>query len=397
MSWLDRIENKQLIIQTGDGEEYTPIWINAKKNIKYNTEAYDFIGVGGTYVQREQRQGTQYSIELYFQGEDCIEDAAKFEVSARDKRLWTITHPLYDSIKAQPLSLQFDNSAMNIVKVTGTIWETLLKKYPSDDTSAEKEVTTEKETLDTNIQGIFVYDLGTPDSSLVTPTQSAVTIISDTYEESLSDSDAIQTLKNYTRLAAAAATNLISDTDSFVSSIIDLINFPFEVEQTIQTKVEELLSNIDTLVDTLVGISGGDVMYSTIATVSFTEIARNVISSDSDDYNTRSDVLELVEEISDAYDDYLGVLDDNDISLDPETAKSLDYCINVALAYLFDVAFDAKQERTYILEEDNNIINLAHRFIGPGDDNLNTFISQNDITLNEYLGLAKGRKIKYYV
>ena len=97
------------------------------------------------------------------------------------------------------------------------------------------------------------------------------------------------------------------------------------------------------------------------------------------------------------YDDLITYYDSFPYNQNDENALSLDNIVNSALGNLFDIAFDAKQERTFLVEKDNNIVTLSHEFYGPGDDNLDLFVLQNSIGLDEYLGLKKGRKIIYYV
>ena len=100
------------------------------KNLTFNTEGFDFVGVEGTYVAREQAQGTQYPIEIYFEGENHIEISKEFEISSRNKNAWVLGHPIFGQITCQPLSLEFDSTALNITKITGTLWESTEVKYP---------------------------------------------------------------------------------------------------------------------------------------------------------------------------------------------------------------------------------------------------------------------------
>jgi hypothetical protein len=114
MNWNDRLNTNILNITTGDGRSWQPLWVDAKKNINYNTEGFDFVGKEGTFVQREQKSGTQYPLIFYFQGEDCVDEGILFEISARDKRPWKVKHPFYDDILCQPLSMEIDNSVFNV-------------------------------------------------------------------------------------------------------------------------------------------------------------------------------------------------------------------------------------------------------------------------------------------
>jgi hypothetical protein len=69
------------------------------------------------------------------------------------------------------------------------------------------------------------------------------------------------------------------------------------------------------------------------------------------------------------------------------------------LSQLFVIAVGAQQQRRYVLSVDSNPIILSHRFYGPSEDdsNLDRFISQNNIGINEILQLKKGREVIYYV
>ena len=65
---------------------------------------------------------------------------------------------------------------------------------------------------------------------------------------------------------------------------------------------------------------------------------------------------------------------------------------------LFIISFDARQERSVILEKDSNLIVLTHRFLGlASDENLQTFKRINKIGLSETYRIKKGRLITYYI
>ncbi len=44
MRWINKINNVELALITGDGKRHTPLWKNAKKNLNFNTEGFDFVG-----------------------------------------------------------------------------------------------------------------------------------------------------------------------------------------------------------------------------------------------------------------------------------------------------------------------------------------------------------------
>jgi len=73
--------------------------------------------------------------------------------------------------------------------------------------------------------------------------------------------------------------------------------------------------------------------------------------------------------------------------------------MNFTLSNLFAIALNAKQERSIVLEEDNNLVNLTHRFYGldAADENIDEFILNNNIGISEHLLIKKGRILRYYV
>lgn len=400
MSWLSRIQNIKLTIITGDGKEYAPLWKEAKKNVNFNTAAFEFINIRGTFVERAEVKGSQYPILLYFQGDDCIDQANAFELSSRDKRPWTIKHPIYDEILVQPLNLSFDNSQMNTSVVTGVVWETIEQKYPDDKISPEKDIIVRKENSDVQTSATFTEDIGTPSPESVQPSLASVTQLGLNYETITESSEDIQRLKNEIRTASAAAQELISFPTRYINEAINLINFPFSIVQNIESKVQVLLNSIESFKSIFLddsSVNDNILLFDSQSSILFTETARNVINSDENDYLTRATVLNVAQNINEAYISFIGELDTLEYDRNPNSAIDLDYIVNLSLGALFDIAFEAKQEREYILEKDDNIINLSHRFIGPGDDNLDLFVLQNNIGLDEFLTLKKGRKIIYYV
>ena len=399
MSWITRINGIELIIITGDGKEYKPLWKDAIKNVNYNNEAFDFIGIRGTYVERKEVQGTQYPILLYFQGENCIEDSRNFEISSSDRRAWRIKHPFFDDIIAQPLNLSFDYTSLNLVKVSGALWETIEQKYPEDTLSPEKEIIVKKETTDEFTEEVFVDDIEVPSAESPQVAGQSVNAIGSEYETITEQSDDITRLKDNIRTASSAAQELILQPGRFINEVINLVNFPFTIKQDIEQKIKALLNLADKLVGVFLTNATDDnkIMYEMISSSLFTELSRNIISSTEDEYLIRQNVVDVVGLVNDSYDLFLTNLDDNEIIQNSQIGIDVDYIVNLALGKLYDIAFESKQEREYILDKDDNIINLSHRFLGPGDDNIDLLIAQNNIGINEYITMKKGRKITYYV
>ena len=398
MTWLNRLNNVELEVITGDGKIFKPLWNNARKEINYNTEGFDFVEVDGTFVDREEQSGRQFPILFIFKGEDCIEQSNEFELSAKDKRPWTIKHPFYDDLLVQPLNLTFDNSLYNIVRITGTVWETITTKFPEDEVLPGQTVTNLKAESDIQVATSFTTNVPNPSVNLVEPAGKAIANINKNYLNLPVLEDDIKLLKDLTRKASGAAQNLLNDVDRFITSTIALINFPFQIVQGLQFKIQKVKDSIDELFD-IFDMTNDEqqFLYEAVVTTSLTEISEISVNPESSDYETRIEVSEAFNLLNETYDLVLSNFDSIDFVQDAFLAQQLDVIVNFSLSNLYEIAFESKQERTIFIEKDDNIVNLAHRFFGPGDDNLEIFIKQNEITLPEYLEVKKGREIIWYV
>lgn len=397
MSWLNRINDIKLTIITGDGKEYTPLWKNSSKTINYNTEGFDFIGIEGTYVQREKKSGTQYPMTLYFQGENCIEESNNFEISSRDSRPWIMKHPFFDEIRVQPLSLDFDSSQYNVVTVTGTVWETLTDKFPESIVIPEKKIQNLKIEADETV--VENYDVQ-PDSSLIQKATDSINAIEIRYTNLVATNEQASQLKQLVSAAGGAALSLVSLPLNFIRETQALINFPFLIITDVKNKVNELINAINDLTSIFIKDDSNDVdlvTYDSLTSSSLSELSVVTTTPTSSDYQNKKDVVDIIESIDGIYNLVLNVYDSKGYDQEPSNALIIDNIINVTLANLYEIAFEAKQERSLFLEKDDNIVNLSHRFIGPGDDNVDKFIDENDIKLSEYLQVKKGRKLIWYV
>lgn len=402
MSWITRLEQIELTITTGDGKKYKPLWKSAQKNINYNVEGFDYVGLEGTFVERNKVQGTQYPITLYFSGENCIDVMNAFEISSRDSRAWTISHPFYDDIFVQPLSLNFDNSELNVAKIEGVVWETLNQRFPDSLVNTQKEIEVAKKQADTDIVSVFVEEVETPPPSLPQKAVAAIQRIQENYSSLPTTSKDVENLKNLVKTATSAAQEMVSNTQRYIESAITLINFPSTIKQNIEQKIVALLNSISELAAIFVTDTSTNVDYLTYEVNSmaiYTELSNNIVKGSIDRYLTRANILAKADEIIASYDHFLTTLDAvliKGYSQNAQLAQQLDYIINTAVSKTYDISFDAKQERSIILSHDDNLVTLAHRYLGPGDDNIELLASQNNIGLKEYILLKKGRKIIYY-
>jgi hypothetical protein len=407
MSWLDLVKT-DLIITTGDGKSYKPKWRNPAKSTEYNITEFDFIETEGTLVKRFKPRGSKYELEIYFDGEDHIDQYKAFEQSAKDSRAWVIEHPLYGQITVQPTGLAFDQTSSNVSKITGTVIETITEENPKTTVSPVDRISSYKDLTGEAFEQSFApLKIEATEMRVLTANTSKL------YKGGSKLVKLKEQSEEYFNLYNDALTK-ISDTKADaterIRAVQEVINYPSKINDTVSNRIKTFTTQLDDLVsnvNSLLGVSEKKIFENNSGTILSAMAFTSSIPQDGD-YGNRNDVIRVIDSIHAAYELYLETLDDiesdNGGSTDsyiPDASSliALNALINYTISNLFDVALNSKQERSILCEEDTNIIILAHRFYGlnPDDSTINQLIAQNNIGINEMLAIRKDRKIIYYV
>jgi len=409
MSWISTI-NSDVIIRTGDGREHHPKWMNPGREKDYNVTEFEFPGLAGTLLDKQEPKGTKHSIELLFDGDDHLDLAQAFWESADDPRPWRVSHPLYGSLFVQCSSIRQDNTGYNISKFTLSIMETITEDAPRGTEDPVDKITFDKVTLDDTFANSFATNVVEPsptDVNVMSQNNSSLYAIG---KKRVSITDDAEAYFNLFNTATTAINNATADPLAAMRAIQAVINYPALFQQSVASRLGLFQEQINLLRLNLATIkepskkrifqSYGGALISSMATTSATP-------TDSD-YQNRDQVFSAISQVSEAYNTFLQDLDSlqtpngGDIDSfipDADSIIALGNLINYTLANLSNIALDSKQERTIYLESDSNPVLLAHRFYGLDqvDANLVYFINSNNIGLNEMLSLRKGRAVKYYV
>jgi hypothetical protein len=363
--------------------------------------------VPGTLVSRGTPKGRKYNVEMYFQGEFHLDFAAIFDEATDDPRPWQLIHPLYGSLFVQPVSLNYDNTAHNVTKVTGTLIETIIEDRPKVSIDPPDQIA--------NLADIVFDFSALAVSSKLRPLtlQNVDTLRKNTIsvfnvgKKSIFDTVSFEQYFNLFNTALTEIQNATAEPLAAIRAVQAVINEPFNFAANVKVRIDTLKSQFDILVTTVANLTGlNDKRI-------FENNASNIVSAmalssvTNYQYNNREDVLFVIESINDYYNLLLTTLDslqtesgeEESYHPDVDTMISLYNIVNYTLANLFNVAVEARQQRTLILEEDSNPIILTHRFYGmsDGDENLDRFINDNQIGISEMLQLKKGRRVVYYL
>lgn len=409
MSWLTRLQ-QQIIIRTGDGEEYEPQWLNAALVQEYNLSLFDFPNVPGTLVTRREPRGRRFSLEIYFIGENNIDISEQFRRSASDRRPWTITHPFYDEIIVQPIRLSFDNARYNVTQITGEVVETILDRFPQPTQNFADLLNEQKTQLDSLSSEMFSDQVGELAATEIVDIRNSVSQIEEN-GTSILETDADQVdFRNLILNAQRDVNNIINEPLQALRSINSAINFPSQIITSVRARVENLIDAFNRTIESfanITGISRNNKVYTEAVGATLVS-AFSTATITNRDIQTRAEVQENLDAIFNIYDRYLDILDSfqtttqteiNSYAPDADTQLALSQLMFLTLSSLFDISLESQQEFTIRNEADSNAIILAHRVYGldDADANLDRFIETNNIGLNEILNIKKDREIVYFV
>ena len=404
MAWKERLENIKFTIKTGDGAVYYPLWRDSAKSTKLNFAKYDFINVKGSFIDRKESESGSFPLNFYFTGEDNLDQAKAFENSAKDKRLWTITHPFYGTLSGHPTNIERNDNSFGNTEINVLFWESIADDYPEDSDSIPDEV--EDRVVRLNSLGIQNYvSKAQPQTGDINDLKSSIEISAARFEPDKFSFNDYRALKNK---ALGDLNLLIQETLVAISTAQLVLSEPANFERNIRNKIDSVKAAYDEVKSTINQENRQSKYYfeSQAATL-IANLAKSSVNPLLDDYILRSDIESVNSELLGLYNDYLITIDANQIPLenindeyspDIDLQSALIDLVTYTSQSLFVLSFDARQERSIILEKDSNLIVLTHRFLGlASDENLEIFKRINKIGLSETYRIKKGRLITYYI
>lgn len=410
MSWVEKIDTG-IIIVTGDGREYKPLYMNSPKSFDFNISEFEFPHVRGTLVDRRERKGRRYTLEFFFQGENHLEVAEQFEASSLDKRPWNISHPMHGAMLMQPASLIFDNTGINVSKITATLIETLGDVAPRTSIPVKEQTVKSVENFNDSSSTAFEGKLKGANSNDINNLTLEMLGIYDEAEPLISDNDQANEYFNLFNKANSLIVDLTQEPLLAIQAVNAVIMYPSLFLTTVQARINLMIAQFTSLSEGIENLitPNDKLIYENMAgNVIACMVNASVNPLSDDDYGNSVDVLLVVNQINETYELYLENLDglqtdnggDTDSYIpDWQSASDLSGLVAFATSNLYDIALDAKQERIIYLESDSNLIIQTHRFYGlqQNDSTIEEFKRNNKIGLSEILQLKKGRELRYYV
>jgi hypothetical protein len=406
MSWEQQI-NQNFIITCGDGATYQPLYDDKAivKDVEYNLSEFNFPNVEGTFVDRRLRKGNRYAMTIVFQGANHLDEVARFENSAKDRRPWVVEHPKYGRLNVQPASLNFNDETLNFTRVTGTLLETILRGVPTITINPQDQIV--------NLQRV-AFDSGAVLFASEPPIPQNMAVANASLYSSGVNSGALQLqTENYFNLfndANAAILNATAEPLAAIRALQAVILAPSQFSLSVRQRLQIFTNQLNLLFGTVANISSQANKYQFEITTGslITSMCSTASTPLPQDYVNMVDVLNVVDIILNAQSTFISSLDflqtDNGGNTDSYISgfrfiSDVTNTVNYTVSELFEIAISAQQERSILCDSDTNVILLAHRFYGLliDDSTIQRVMDNNSIGISEILDIKKGRKILYYV
>jgi len=408
MSWTEKLK-KGLEITTGDGKKYFPLYLLDPKTTNFNVAEFEFPNIEGTLVKRSLVKGTRMKLTFFFQGENHLDESLAFEISAKDKRPFQISHPFYGLKTVQPTTLEYDPTGLNVTKIVGEFIETISDEYPRILEDPQNKIAFDYENTQTALIESFSANVQATaaDSARMTGNNDKLYSLG---AESVKSGDQANEYFQLYQKANAAVSTLAANTSTAAQYVVDLYVYPSLFINKVKNRLTLLanqLSSISTDLENLTTFNDKTIFEMTGAAIISAMVNASINPAD-DDFQNSIEVIEIIDLILASWESYLDILQDLQTDTndtvdsyvpDFDSLNELIGLVNFGTANLLGVALEAQSQRSIFLDCDSNAIVLAHRFYGldDGDSMLNKFINQNNLSFSELFQINKGRKIVYYI
>lgn len=405
MSYYEQIENTAFSIETGESSLFFPLWKGGQKDVEFNTSQFDFINVTGTLTDRKKPRSPFFNLTFWFQGENYLDEAKRFEVAAADSRPWTIEHPIYGVVKGQPLSLKRNDDNLNIVEFSVPFWESIEADYPFTNFSI-KDNTREKRAQVYALASL-AYKTNNHVSAIdVSKLKISVTDMSGAMK-SMQDNTTYSEFQNQLNKALKSIDNLLDDPFNAIQNVQAFLDLPTTYSQVLEARLSSYEAIYSRLESTIKSVADKKYFESISASLiaSFSVV---LVTPLTNDYVLISDVFNASQRLASLYSRYLTKLDEVKVSIydvnnsfnpDASVQTELSSLVQYTIANLYKLSFDAKREKIVVVDKDTNPILLVHRYIGldADDEKLANFVKTNDIKLRELFLIKKGREVKFQI
>jgi hypothetical protein len=407
----------QIEIITGDKKVYKPIFIGSSFEVDTNTVPFEFSYIKGAYVESGEISFRSFPMEIYFQGDNHLDEMEAFIVSSEDRNNWIVVHPYYGNILCRPSKITVDNDTQNVSKITFSIYETI---ELNQSVNAKSIANFAKESIkETYILSASVpqFDSMELDNTLGLRTVSSLKQLK---VRAVSVPD-FKTINEKINKLDSTLNTLGVKSVQFMNQFTDVIKAPVRFLATINNRVDILKTTYNDLKATMnrVPTLAEKEMYELLLSLNIIALCEATlvpvdeiqdeqgINLYKKDYMYSDKVLSMIQTVIDIKADYLNLLTqmsstiDNQLDSyypDPDYLSDFNRTVGYTIANLYLIAVNGKVERNYILKKDTNLLDICSRLYGDiSTDLLNEIIENNSIPVKGIDLITEGSSIRYFI
>ena len=418
MSWKDRVR-PEIQFTSPEGNVFKALWQKNRKPKEKKLGIFNYPKLNGSEVQDLGTTGTRYPLTIYFVGINHDRESQRFEKSFLEFGTWEVIHPTDGYLILQPVSINPDTNPVEngTYTLVQTEWIEPLKKDTIKSTS-ELGAKVKRKKIDLNIQSANQFNLTQLSAA------EKISAIQAIRKSIVAFQNAMKNIYNKVSAVAAKVTAIRNQIESTITAAVmnvaalagqiqSLVELPGLIQMDIKSKIKAYSE----MATGILNLSPDGTDKPSKNTVLVQEIFLSSVSASMADtiitanYSTRSQVIEVIEDILELYNNIAEGLDSvmsnfsgNDFDLQyysqSESFSSAMILLANMIAYLLRVSFDLKVEKTIRLDQDKSPIRIVieqYGELGENDVLLDMFISANKLKGNEIFIIPSGREVVVYV
>jgi prophage DNA circulation protein len=414
MGWQERLG--EAAYNSPGGARITFLYEDVDEVFEKKTSAFDFPDADGTYVQDLGRTSRRHPLKVIFSGNDYDFAAGVFIEMLYEQGVGKLEHPMYGTIDVVPFGPISRKDRLktggNQAVIEVIFWETIGLIYPTSRGDPASEV----------FQSVGEHNVATSEEfetvmSLASASERAV--FENEYQRLLDvTANRLQGIADTQDKVRRQFNNIVDSVNRGLDVLIaDPLTLAFQTTQLIQaparaaTLVAARLSAYSDLAQSLISGDGAVVSPGLDSANSnifhgrdlYVEayVTGSIVSVVNNQFATRTEALAAADSILTLFEDVTAWRDANFASLgEIDTGQSyqqLQEAVALAAGFLVEISFTLKQEHSFILDRPRTVIDLVAELYGSVDDQLDFFISSNNMSGSDILELPEGRQIVYYI
>lgn len=415
MAWNDRITEAAYTSPSGVRTVF--VYENVSEEFEKKTTGFEFAASNKTFVQDLGRTGRRLPLRMFFTGDDYDVRAATFSDSIGETGIGSLEHPIYGTFDVVPfgtirrrddLKTEANQAVFEI-----DFWETTRLVFPLGGISALDNALAAIDTaIDAGAEGWA--------TGITSITKIEETSLQSRFEAQLAVvRKALQPVANFQAEVESQFNAVFGSVNAAIDTLIrDPLTLAFQAQILVRIPAQSTALIADRLVayNDLLGFVVGNVpLYalglnneptnSFLTDELFGHAALLGASSAAinNEYLTRGDALSAADTLLDQLDTFNTWRDNNFKSLSVvdtgETYQPLINAVNSTAAFLVEISFTLRQERSIFLDRARTPVDLTAELyggFGERDELLDFLIDSNRLVGLDILEVPQGREVVYY-